>query len=83
MNIFFHFELRSDPEPDPDPIFFQLSRIRVLGKKIRILISGLTLWGYCVLLDFTHPQFGLVKILANLNQLWLVQNLNACPETAP
>ena len=32
--LFFHFELRSDPELDPDPIFFlQLSRIRIRGKK--------------------------------------------------
>ena len=39
------FELRSDPEPDPD--FFQLSRIRIIGKE----------FGYSFL-DFYGDQSG-------------------------
>jgi len=38
--FFVHFEFRSDPELDPDPIFLQLSRIRILGKMSQILIPG-------------------------------------------
>ena len=35
--FFLHFDFRSDPDPE---FFFELSRIRIRGKKIRILIPA-------------------------------------------
>ena len=40
-------------------------------------------YGIIVYMDFIHPQFALVKILANQITVRLVQNKNACPEIAP
>ena len=59
--------------------------------EIHIRNLSVKIWGNCsvcivYILDFAHPQFAFLKILANQTTVrlpWLVQNSNACPEIAP